>query len=193
MCSWCWGLRPVWAQVKAALKDRVNIVYVAGGLAPDTDEPMEPDVAGYLQKTWHRITEQCGVEFNHDFWTQNTPVRSTYPSCRATLVARDYGKEVAMYERIQRFYYAEAGNPSVYENLYDLGEELGIPRAEFITRIHSDEIEQQLQQDIALAESLGVRGYPSLVLKVGETPHFIRHSYTDVDTNLQQIEALLPR
>ncbi|MDZ7660953.1 DsbA family protein [Thiohalophilus sp.] len=192
MCSWCWGLRPVWQQVKAALQDKVDIVYVAGGLAPDSDEPMEPEIGDYLQKTWQRISEQCGVEFNFDFWTQNTPVRSTYPSCRAALVAREYGREVAMYERIQRFYYQEAGNPSVYANLYDLGEELGIPRETFIERIHSPEIERQLQADIALAESLGVRGYPSLVLKVGETPHFIRHSYTDAATNLQMIEALLP-
>ncbi|MDR9437324.1 MAG: DsbA family protein [Thiohalophilus sp.] len=191
MCSWCWGFRPVWSQVKAALKDKVDVVYVAGGLAPDSDEPMEPEVCDYLQKTWRRISEQCGVEFNFEFWTQNTPVRSTWPSCRATLVAREYGREVALYERIQRFYYQEAGNPSDYASLYDLGEELGIPRETFIERIHSEDIERQLQEEMALAESLGVRGYPSVVLKIGDQIHFIRHSYTDVDANLQQIEALL--
>ncbi|MFO8024916.1 DsbA family protein [Thiohalophilus sp.] len=191
MCSWCWGFRPVWSQVKAALKDKVDVVYVAGGLAPDSDEPMEPEVCDYLQKTWHRISEQCGVEFNFEFWTQNTPVRSTWPSCRATLVAREYGREVALYERIQRFYYQEAGNPSDYASLYDLGEELGIPRETFIERIHSEDIERQLQEEMTLAESLGVRGYPGVVLTIGDQIHFIRHSYTDVDANLQQIEALL--
>lgn len=192
MCSWCWGFRPVWQQVKAALKDRLDIVYVLGGLAPDSDEPMDALTCDYLQKTWRRISEQCGVEFNHDFWTRNTPVRSTWPACRAVLVAREYGKELEMDERIQRFYYREAGNPSEYANLYDLGEALGIPRDEFIERIHSAAIEHALQVEIALAERLGVRGYPSLVLKVGETPHFILHSYTDVQSNLQLIEAWLP-
>lgn len=191
MCSWCWGFKPVWSQVKAALAGRMEVVYVLGGLAPETDEPMEPAISDYLQKTWQRISEQCGVEFNFDFWTQNTPTRSTYPACKAALVAREYGLERAMDERIQRFYYLEAGNPSLYANLYDLGEELGIPREMFIERIHSDDIAQQLQADMALAEQLGARGYPSVVLKVGDQIHFIQHSYTDVEANLQQIETLL--
>ena len=191
MCSWCWGFRPVWQQVRAALKDQVEIVYVAGGLAPDSDEPMDAAMRDYLQQTWRRVSKHCGVTFNFDFWTRNTPVRSTYPSCRATLVAREYGREVTMYERIQRFYYREAGNPSDYANLYELGKELGIPREEFIARIHSAAIERQLQTEIALAEALGAQGYPSVVLKIGDAAHLIEHSYTDVAANLQQIEALL--
>jgi len=191
MCSWCWGFKPVWKQVKAALAGKLEIVYVLGGLAPETDEPMPQEMRDYLQQTWKRVSEYCGVTFNFDFWTRNTPMRSTYPACKAALVAREYGKELAMDERIQRFYYLEAGNPSVYENLYDLAVELGIPRDAFIERIHSEELDRQFRDELKLAEQLGAQGLPSLVLKRGNDTHFIQHSYTDVSANLSAIETLL--
>ena len=193
MCSWCWGFKPVWDRVKATLSDRLEIVYVLGGLAPETDTPMPQAMRDQLQQTWRRIGDVCGVEFNFDFWTQNTPRRSTYPACKAALVAREYGKELAIYARIQRFYYLEAGNPSLYENLYDLAEELGIPRQTFIERIHSPDLERQFFEERLLAERLGAQGYPSVVLKVGSRLHVIEHSYTDAGENIRQIETLLAK
>ncbi len=191
MCSWCWGFKPVWDEVKARLKNEVDIVYVVGGLAPETQEPMDAEMRSYLQQAWRKITELTGVEFNHDFWVLNTPRRSTYPSCKAVLVARRYGLELQMFTAIQQLYYQQAGNPSEYENLYRLAEGLGLGRQEFIAQIHSDEIASLLQQEIMLAEQLGARGFPSLVLVRDKTPHFIEHSYTDVEENLRMIRALL--
>jgi putative protein-disulfide isomerase len=191
MCSWCWGFKPVWDEVKTHLQDEVDIVYVVGGLAPETQEPMDAEMRTYLQQAWRKITDITGVEFNHDFWRLNTPKRSTYPACKAVLVARQYGLEQQMFKAIQQLYYQQAGNPSEYENLYRLAEELGLERQRFIEQIHSEEIADLLQQEIMLAEQLGARGFPSLVLLKDKTAHFIEHSYTDVQENLNKIRALL--
>ena len=191
MCSWCWGFKPVWDTVKARLQGEVDIVYVVGGLAPETEEPMDAEMRTYLQQAWRKITDITGVEFNHDFWRLNTPKRSTYPACKAVLVARQSGLEQQMFMAIQQLYYQQAGNPSEYENLYRLAEELGLERQQFIEQIHSEEIAALLQQEIILAEQLGARGFPSLVLLKDKTAHFIEHSYTDVEENLNKIRALL--
>jgi putative protein-disulfide isomerase len=191
MCSWCWGFKPVWEEVKIRLRDEVDIVYVLGGLAPETQDPMDAEMQTNLQQVWHKITDLTGVEFNHDFWRLNTPKRSTYPACKAVLVARQYGLEQQMFKAIQQLYYQQAGNPSEYENLYRLAEELGLERQRFIEQIHSEEIAELLQQEITLAEQLGARGFPSLVLLRDKTAHFIEHSYTDVEENLNKIRALL--
>lgn len=193
MCSWCWGFKPVWERVKDALSDRLEIVYVLGGLAPETEAPMPEVMREQLQQTWQRISEMCGVRFNFDFWRQNIPRRSTYPACKAVLVAREYDKEPAMYARIQQFYFLEAGNPSLYENLYDLAEALGIPRQAFVERIHSAELDKLFRDELRFAVELGAQGYPSVVLKRGDRLHFIEHSYTDVKDNLRKIEALLAK
>ena len=191
MCSWCWGFKSVWDEVKTHLQDEVNIVYVVGGLAPETQEPMAAEMRTYLQQVWHKVTEHTGVTFNHDFWSMNTPKRSTYPACKAVLVARQNGLELQMYAAIQQLYYQQAGNPSEYESLYDLAEGLGLERRQFIEQIHSDEIAALLQQEIMLTEQLGAQGLPSLVLVRDKTAHFIEHSYTDVEENLRKIRSLL--
>lgn len=191
MCSWCWGFRPVWAQTKAALSGQIRVVYVLGGLAPETETPMPSAMQEQLQQTWRRIQTHCGVAFNFDFWTRNTPRRSTYPACKACLVAREYDRELAMYERIQHFYYLEAGNPSLYENLYTLADEVGLPGQAFRQRIQSQAIEDAFLQERMFAEQLGAEGYPSLVLARGDRQRLIAHSYTDVGENLRQIDAAL--
>ena len=43
MCSWCWGYKPIWKEISEAISDEVEIIYVVGGLAPDSDVPM-PEV-----------------------------------------------------------------------------------------------------------------------------------------------------
>lgn len=169
----------------------MDIVYVVGGLAPETDTPMPVDMQSYLQQAWRKITEQTGVKFNHDFWKLNTPKRSTYPACKAVLVARQSGLELEMFAAIQRLYYQKAGNPSEYENLYNLAEEIGLERQRFIEQIHSDAIDRLLQQEIMQAEQLGAQGFPSLVLQYDGTTRFVEHSYTDVEENLRKIRSLL--
>ena len=58
MCSWCWGFRKVWDQLRAALPEPVTVVNVVGGLAPDTDQSMpqgqQKTIAGY----WHDVTKR---------------------------------------------------------------------------------------------------------------------------------------
>ena len=73
MCSWCWGFRPVWQQLEQQLSTTVNIVYIVGGLAPDSDQPMAMAMQQTLAATWQRIQQQIpGIEFNYDFWRHNS-------------------------------------------------------------------------------------------------------------------------
>ncbi|MBD3609497.1 MAG: DsbA family protein [Gammaproteobacteria bacterium] len=193
MCSWCWGFKAAWDQVQEQVADEVDVVYVAGGLAPENHDPMPEAMRHSLEQTWHNVSEKTGAQFNFDFWRNNTPNRSTYPACKAVLVAREFDKELQMIERIQQFYYQQAGNPSVYSNLYDLAEDIGIERRSFINRLHSAEIAQLLQNEIMKGEALGAQGFPSLVLSDSYGYLFIQHHYTDVEHTLNLIREGIER
>ena len=88
MCSWCWGFRPVWDQLKAELPSSVTVENLLGGLAADSNHPMAKDMQEAIQGHWHKIHQQLGTEFNFDFWTNNQAKRSTYPACRAVIAAK---------------------------------------------------------------------------------------------------------
>ena len=78
MCSWCWGFAPTFDRIKNELPDEIELVMLLGGLAPDSDQPMPQQMQQYLQQTWKTIEAQIpGTQFNHAFWTDCEPRRST--------------------------------------------------------------------------------------------------------------------
>ena len=115
MCSWCWGFEPTRHAIVAGLPADTRVWRLLGGLAPDSEQPMPEPMRAALQQTWRRIEEMIpGTRFNFDFWTNNTPRRSTYPANRAVIAARLQGEacDSKMTGAIQRAYYLEARNPS---------------------------------------------------------------------------------
>jgi putative protein-disulfide isomerase len=187
MCSWCWGYRRVWDQLRAALPDSVNVVNVVGGLAPDTDQPMpleqQKTIAGY----WKNIAEQTGATFNFEFWDKCQPRRSTYPACRAVLAAREQQAEQGMIDAIQRAYYLRAMNPSNNSTLVTLAEELGLDVKRFSQDLKSPQTQAALEQNFALRRRIGVYSFPSLVLSHGDELIPIKVDYQTYQTSLDTI------
>ena len=164
MCSWCYGFAPALAAARTELADDVDLELVAGGLAPDSDEPMDPGTRRYVQGAWHAVTERTGVAFDHRFWEVAEPRRSTFPACRAMLLAREEGLGEQMLAAIQAAYYREARNPSDVEVLVDLAGGLGLDPGAFAAALTGERGEALLQADLTRARALGATSFPSLGL-----------------------------
>ena len=202
MCSWCWGFRPTWLQVRNTLleqfSDRLQIAYVLGGLAPDSSEPMPAETREYVQANWRRIQQMIpGTEFNYDFWQQCEPRRSTYPACRAVIAAAsmDPSLESAMIESIQKAYYLEASNPSDEPVLQQCAERIGLDGAEFLERLRSPQVQEALEQHLGmfhqLAVKAGVGGFPSLALVTDSRIQVIPVDYHQPEAMVAAISELL--
>ncbi|PKG38107.1 DsbA family protein [Psychromonas sp. Urea-02u-13] len=195
MCSWCWGYHITWTKLQDLLSkqfaEQLQIQYVLGGLAPDNNAPMADELQLFLQQTWSRIHDQLGTEFNFDFWSECEPKRSTYPACRALLVARQQGLEKNMYHAIQQAYYLQAKNPSEISTLVALAEQVGLDPVLFENSINSDSIKLQLNDEITMARQLPIQGFPSLALRINGQHHAIELDYVQAENTLKQIQALL--
>ena len=193
MCSWCWGFRPVWEQLEQQLSTTVKIVYIVGGLAPDSDQPMAIPMQQTLAATWQRIQQHIpGTEFNYDFWRDNSktqPRRSTYPSCRAVLAAKIQNPELekAMILSIQQAYFLHTKNPSNIDVLTDIATSIGLEPEQFRDDMASQTVEMQLQEQLQLARGLSVQGFPSLVLSNQARLHAIPVDYNNSHTMQQAI------
>ncbi|WP_285164553.1 DsbA family protein [Shewanella goraebulensis] len=194
MCSWCWGYRPTWLalqqQLTAQLPELI-IEYRLGGLAPDSDVAMPKEMQQFLSQTWHKIASQLGTEFNYDFWQDCQPRRSTYPACRACLIAREYGLEQAMILAIQQAYYLQAKNPSDNDTLINAAVSIGIEQAAFTERLLSEEVNLDLISELEAVHQLPVRGFPSLVLKVNGKALGIPLDYLNPQTSLDAVVSAL--
>ena len=193
MCGWCWGFRSTFTQLKQALASKLQITYVLGGLAPDSNEPMPEQMRLILQDTWHTIqTKIPGTDFNFDFWTKCKPRRSTYPACRAVIAAKNQHPEIedGKIFAIQRAYYLNAQNPSDDDTLVALADSLGLNTDLFSADLHSDQTQAQLLEEIALGQDLGVHGFPSLVLNTGDENHIIPIDYNSPDVIMARINQI---
>ena len=191
MCSWCWGFRQSWDNLREALPAAVSVFNVLGGLAPDSEHPMPLEQQNTIAGYWLSVSEQTGAEFNFDFWEKCSPRRSTYPACRAVLAACKQDAEQAMIDAIQRAYYLRAMNPSDNPILIKLAGELDLDVRRFSDDLVSIEIEEELEENFTLRRDLGVRAFPSLVLAQGEDLVPVDVDYRSHLPMLEEICSLL--
>ena len=194
MCSWCWGFSAVLKRLLDKLSGRIEVIRLLGGLAKDTNEIMPIEMQDTIISTWHRIESVIpDVKFNYDFWHRCQPRRSTYPACRAVIAARqqDEAFDIMMTAAIQQAYYQQARNPSEDEILIELASELRLDVKRFSKDLLSSDIQDQLMEEIAEVERLGVDSYPSLVLQTQNRNWHIPVNYTDVVSMQTLIEELL--
>ena len=195
MCSWCWGYKPTWEQLRRELPNTVRPQYVLGGLAADTDEPMPESTQQTLQQYWHRIAQTIpGTQFNHAFWTQNKPRRATYPACRAVLAAKAQATEFEepMINAIQHAYYLNAKNPSDDDVLIKLAAQIGCDVNAFRESLNAKTTMDALNQQIHFARKLGAQGFPSLFFEANDKkPIPITLSYTENVSVFEQIEVAM--
>ena len=193
MCSWCYAFGKSWSALQQDLPRDMEIVYLVGGLAPDTTEPMPLATQKMVQQAWQRIEQTVpGVHFNWDFWSRNTPIRATYPACRAVLAAKKQRTEAEpeMIRAIQTAYYQQAKNPSLLETLQACAREIGLNEEVFIEDLTSPAIESELQHQIQLARSMDVYSYPSLRLVHNNTVYSIAIDYLDYRAMLGEIRTI---
>ena len=192
MCSWCWGFNQTWSEVRTKIETQLNIQYVLGGLAPDTNQIMPVEMRRYIQDNWHKIEQEIpGTSFNYNFWKNCTPMRSTYPACRAVIAAKNQADkfELPMINIIQKAYYLQEKNPSKDETLIKLSISIGLDERRFIKDLNSDATQTKLDDDIKLYKSLGAKGFPSLVLENNGTKKLITIDYNNPEFILKQIFA----
>ena len=193
MCSWCWGFRPVWQQVRQQLPAGLQLVSWVGGLAPDSDVPMPLEMREKLQATWQRIQQVIpGTEFNYDFWRDNTPRRSTYPACRAVIAARELAdKADQMTLGIQQAYYLQARNPSDLDTLTDTAVDIGLQGEAFIELMTSPQMQELFQRELQQVRAIGVNSFPSIVLEIAGRLHDIKLDYNSGPRLLASIQQLV--
>ncbi len=193
MCSWCWAFRLSLNTLIEKLPKEINIIRLLGGLAPDSDLPMPENTREYVLQNWRAIEKQVPeTKFNYDFWEKCKPRRSTYPACRAVIAARKQKDvfDTAMTLAIQEAYYLEARNPSDYETLINLAEEIGADKNKFSKDVRSTETDKILEEEIQQSKSLDLKSLPSLLFIDGERKIRIEPDYLDAQVMLDQIVRL---
>ncbi|WP_258239192.1 DsbA family protein [Arcobacter sp. CECT 8989] len=163
MCAWCYAFS---LELEEFLQKHPSfeVEYIMGGLAPDNDTPMDESMKKTISSYWHDIEKKTKVTFNHDYWKENSPYRSTYPACRAVIAAETLQAKSSakMVKAIQSAYYKESKNPSIKDILVQCAISIGLDETKFLQTFESKKIEEKLQEHLSITHQLQVRGFPAL-------------------------------
>jgi putative protein-disulfide isomerase len=174
MCSWCWGFSPVIEAISERFGPALPIRLILGGLRPWTTEPMNAHDRGDVRNHWEHVHEASGQPFDFAFFDRERFVYDTEPASRAVVVLRRRGMEtgLAALRRIHRAFYAESRDVTDTATLAALAAEFGVDEASFCREFESETAVEETRGDFAIAQSAGIRGFPTLIAGGGDDDQY---------------------
>lgn len=167
MCSWCWGFSPVIHAIRRDFGDRVPVRLVVGGLRVGTKEAMTPEVRDFVLHHWQEVQEATGQRFRFDFDMPPDFKYDTEPACRAVVDVRRIAPDQTFpyFHRLQRAFYEENRDVTNVDTLATEAAAEGIDEALFRSAFDDEDVKRETMEDFVFSTSLGIRGFPSVVLK----------------------------
>jgi predicted DsbA family dithiol-disulfide isomerase len=174
ICSHCWALEPVLRRFVEQYGEYFTIKTVMGGLLEKWGGgPVDPanginkpsDVAGH----WREVGEQTRMPIDGTLWYDN-PVHSSYPPSRVfkMIQRQDDALASVFLRRAREAVFAFNQNIADDSVLIEMVNALGLDGAAIVREANLPSGQQLLNEDFTLAASLGVRGFPTIIMVNGE-------------------------
>ena len=174
MCSWCWGFAPVIQAIEERFGPALPIRLVMGGLRPWTEQAMTAHGRADVRHHWQHVHTASGQPFDFAFFDRDRFVYDTEPPSRAVVVLRRRGMDtgLAALRRIHRAFYAENRDVTDTATLAALAAEFGVDEAAFCSEFGSEAAVEETRGDFAIAQSAGIRGFPTLIAGKGDDDQY---------------------
>lgn len=181
MCSWCHGISP---QLDILIKNHPELSFklIMGGLRPYNTEKAIT-MADFLKEHWIEIEERTGQPFSHEILKDPDFVYDTEPASRACVVARAMNPEIEyeFFKAVQNAFYRDNHNTNNIETYLTVAKTFNLNLEEFENLFNSTEIKENTKADFQIAQQMGIKGFPSIVLKIGNDFSLIANGYQTAD------------
>lgn len=190
MCSWCYGFSDELTQFNTQNSD-IPFSIIVGGLRSSGDQPWNTDFKTFLRAHWEEINQRTGIPFSYDLLEADNFDYNTEPSCRAVVVASDMNPDNSLdfFKAIQRKFYYKNKDPKTVEFYKSICDELGYSFETFSTHFNSEEYRKKTQAEYQKARSLGIRSFPSVVVRHGDDYYLIGQGYTSAEELQARFES----
>lgn len=173
-CPWCYLGKRRFEKAVAATGVDVRVEYHSYQLAPETPVDFEGSELDFLvqhkgispeqvQQMHAQMTELGAAEgLRYDFAT--TVQTNTALAHQALHHAKAHGLQAELVERLFAAHFEEGRHVGRVDDLVELGEDVGLEGSALREALEEERHADAVEQDIAAAHGLGVRGVPFYVL-----------------------------
>jgi predicted DsbA family dithiol-disulfide isomerase len=191
ICSACWGIEPQLRKLKLEYGEFIEIEYRMGGLLPDWSYnsggiSKPSDVAHH----WDEVSKYYDMPIDGDLWLED-PLSSSYPPSIAFKAAQMQSNEKAVLflREIREMVFLHKKNITNWMQLEIAAKKAGLNTEKFKAD-YEGSAKSQFESDLNLSRSMGVRGFPTLILvDTNGRSNTIYGSkpYKDIETTIQQL------
>lgn len=192
MCSACWGLAPELAALKVWAAERgLAFTVLVGGLRPGGGDAWTAGFRGFLRNEWETLAARTGQPFDTAFLERDAFDYDTEPACRAVVVASEMVDDVyPFFASIQRRFYAENEDPTRPEFYDPICRAHSLDADAFRERFESAEARDATRAAMMRARSLGVRAFPTVLLRDGDDVHTVAVGLATAEAMIATADAL---
>lgn len=188
MCSWCYGIANELDAVRNHFEEEIDFELVMGGLRPYNTETMS-DLKSFLTHHWEDVHKASGQEFNYAILDDTDITYDTEPPSRANVIIRQMHPDLAFefFHHIQKAFYQENKNMHHADSYFEILDSLKIDKEVFTTMFNSSEMKEKVKLDFQRASELGVRSFPTILLKTSDKTIIIAKGFaskTDMITKI---------
>lgn len=193
MCSWCWGFAPVLERMSEVYE--IPIRLVVGGLRPGPDaNELDDRVAMTLAHHWEQVAHASDQPFDHTFldrrdgWVYDTEVPAI-----AVVTMRELAPEdtLRFHSHLQRAFYVEGVDITDRAQYPGLIDGFDVDGDKFMEMFGSEEMKARAWKDFSEARSMGVAGFPTLLVRDGEEYGIVTRGYLSADRLLPALSDWL--
>jgi putative protein-disulfide isomerase len=194
LCSWCYGFGPEISRfLERRPGDRLDLVM--GGLRAGNRDTMSTAFRNMLRGHWRHVAEASGLPFSEAILDREDFIYDTEPPCRGVVTARNIepAKTFAFFKAVQDGFYRDGREVTRALVLSDIAAETGYDRAEFLGMLESVEMREATRNDFAMAQSLGVGGFPTLAAAQGPQLYLVTSGFVKdavLDQRVAEIDRL---
>ena len=184
MCSWCYGFAPVLQEINQRYSGRAKVTMVMGGLRPDGTHVVDDRYRTFLRQHWQEIGKRTGQSFDLSILDRTGWIYDTEKPCRAVVLVRQLKPEIQWeyFAATQKGFYHDNHDPNDPETFATIADAFGMDRTVFIKAYHDDVIIEKTQQDFRWAKSVGVTGFPTVLLRDHRGLGFLTVGYRPFDS-----------
>jgi putative protein-disulfide isomerase len=182
LCSWCYGFGAELSRFLAR-RPEAGFDLVMGGLRAGNTDVMSAAFKDMLRGHWQHVAQASGLPFSEAILAREDFIYDTEPPCRGVVTARslDAARAFDFLKAVQTGFYRDGREVTRALVLADIAAETGYDRAQFLGALESVEMREATRNDFAMAQSLGVSGFPTLAAARGEQLYLVTSGYVKAD------------
>lgn len=199
LCGWCYGFSPVIQKFYDETAELNEVKVISGGMV--TGERTGPigEVAPYIKNAYLDVESSTGITFGESFLKdvleEGSTIFTSIPPSIALAVFKDMmpEKQLQFAGEIQKAIYYDGVAPEDLQSWSERAAQYGLDQEDFYERLQSEKYAQKAREDFSYAQTLGVRGFPTVFVKDRDQYHLLSRGYMDYDSLVKSYEKVFDK